>query len=397
LILTIIRVGVKLAAMKHRSSSPLSPIRFMLEHGGPPSVGIKRALLARVGQEWKVGDRVPPIRELARLMAVSPNNVQLAVRELAQEGVLFSRKGLGLFVRALPSDKPAARKKLRSTTVALAPARHREVPTKKVVIMGDSPHLLPAADAMAAELRELGLDVLQDRSLIPDSDDPFFTHEADAVVLVNPCTGRVIRARAGQAVLIINSGAVDPIVASDIIDRVGVDQEQGGTLAGRYLRQIGCESACFVGVELSALPKLPYHLTSIRRLRGFEAGWGATLPDHHWLRVPFHSTMFGARAAMEYAALSPRPRGIFVACDDLGIGLIHGLTALGLEPGRDYQLIGFDGSDPFVSMAPGAIASVRVPAACMGRLGAQLLMNRLADPHWPAQSVNLACDLPSLV
>lgn len=44
------------------------------------------------------GDRLPPIRELSRTWKTTPGTVQRAFRELAQEGLVFSRSGAGTVV-----------------------------------------------------------------------------------------------------------------------------------------------------------------------------------------------------------------------------------------------------------------------------------------------------------
>ncbi|MGQ9607331.1 MAG: GntR family transcriptional regulator [Thermogutta sp.] len=44
------------------------------------------------------GDRVPSVRELARRLAVNPNTVARAYRELQALGILDARRGLGLAV-----------------------------------------------------------------------------------------------------------------------------------------------------------------------------------------------------------------------------------------------------------------------------------------------------------
>ena len=44
------------------------------------------------------GDRMPSVRELAGQLAINPNTIQRAYRELEQEGYLYSVPGKGSFV-----------------------------------------------------------------------------------------------------------------------------------------------------------------------------------------------------------------------------------------------------------------------------------------------------------
>ncbi|HEX7030382.1 MAG TPA: GntR family transcriptional regulator [Gammaproteobacteria bacterium] len=61
------------------------------------SDGIRRLI---AGDELPVGAQLPSVRGLARQLTVNPNTVAKAYGELAAEGWLDSRQGLGLFVAA---------------------------------------------------------------------------------------------------------------------------------------------------------------------------------------------------------------------------------------------------------------------------------------------------------
>ncbi|MCY3019427.1 MAG: GntR family transcriptional regulator [Planctomycetota bacterium] len=51
----------------------------------------------------KPGDRLPAVRELALLVLVNPNTIQKAYTDLADAGLIHSRKGQGVFVSELRS------------------------------------------------------------------------------------------------------------------------------------------------------------------------------------------------------------------------------------------------------------------------------------------------------
>jgi DNA-binding LacI/PurR family transcriptional regulator len=140
-------------------------------------------------------------------------------------------------------------------------------------------------------------------------------------------------------------------------------------------------------------PGPPYGSTSSLRLRGFEQGWGEALPEGLHLYAGAYSPLPGAHAASAFAAMDPRPEGVFVASDDLGIGFISGLGALGIEVHRDYELVGFDGQRRFMGMCPRGVASVVPPAPAMGLHAAHLLATRFQHPSWPARKVLLGCTI----
>ena len=56
----------------------------------------------------KPEDALPPVRALAKQLAVNANTVQHAYRTLEQEGVVYVKRGLGTFV-AVPRREPPVR------------------------------------------------------------------------------------------------------------------------------------------------------------------------------------------------------------------------------------------------------------------------------------------------
>jgi GntR family transcriptional regulator len=49
-------------------------------------------------KEWKIGDRIPSVRELAVMLEVNPNTVMRTVEFLQQKEIVFNQRGVGLFV-----------------------------------------------------------------------------------------------------------------------------------------------------------------------------------------------------------------------------------------------------------------------------------------------------------
>jgi GntR family transcriptional regulator len=56
---------------------------------------IKRKIVAG---EYKAGDRVPSVRELAGSAAVNPNTMQKALAELERVGLMYSQRTSGRFI-----------------------------------------------------------------------------------------------------------------------------------------------------------------------------------------------------------------------------------------------------------------------------------------------------------
>jgi GntR family transcriptional regulator len=53
-----------------------------------------------------VGDQLPTVREVVAAVAVNPNTVLKAYRDLEREGLVEARAGQGTFVRATPAGPP---------------------------------------------------------------------------------------------------------------------------------------------------------------------------------------------------------------------------------------------------------------------------------------------------
>src|SRR5580692_2386495 len=53
-----------------------------------------------------VGDQLPTVREVVAAVAVNPNTVLKAYRDLEREGLVEARAGQGTFVRSTPAGPP---------------------------------------------------------------------------------------------------------------------------------------------------------------------------------------------------------------------------------------------------------------------------------------------------
>ncbi len=58
------------------------------------------------------GQKLPSIRELASALRINPNTVAKTYRQLENEGLVSSRKGLGIFVSVRGMDLDGSRDKL---------------------------------------------------------------------------------------------------------------------------------------------------------------------------------------------------------------------------------------------------------------------------------------------
>jgi len=75
--------------------------------GVPPYLQVVRQVrqALRMGV-LNVGDQLPSVREVVAAVAINPNTVLKAYRDLEREGLVEARAGQGTFVRARPPGPP---------------------------------------------------------------------------------------------------------------------------------------------------------------------------------------------------------------------------------------------------------------------------------------------------
>lgn len=106
--------------------------------------GLCRLILTGILPE---GERLPSVRELAGQLAINPNTIQRAYRELEHEGFIYSVTGRGSFVGAL-SEVDDGRKAAKLAEFKAA--------AQELMNLGMS------RDALAAMLQELEQEVSHD-------------------------------------------------------------------------------------------------------------------------------------------------------------------------------------------------------------------------------------------
>ncbi len=339
--------------MPQQTASPESDLTYQQ---------IKSMLRSRMGTQWPAGTRLPTIRSLAMQLKAGQRNTHRAVQELVSEGLLTSSPRRGTFIP----------------------------PAKRVYLpLGESDGMTEQmAQAFIAELHTKGITTIRG-SFVQDLD--LSSIDADAIALIQNDRAANIKVRPGQIVTVIATHEVMPRTLTDRYDQISVDQHHGAALAGRFLREAGITSACFIGTGNRAANE--YFPLDAQRLAGFEEGFGRKLTRQNRLFARIYFERAGAEMVAPYLALTPRPRAVFTVCDDIALGFLLGAAAHGLVAGKDFDLIGFDGQWRGRRLQEGPLTSVAVPSAEMGRTGAQMLASRLENPDLPPRTIHLGCTM----
>jgi GntR family transcriptional regulator len=107
--------------MTAKSQSPQLPFRFALDlHSGMP---VYRQLIDQVrggvaSGSLTAGDQLPTVRQLAVDLAINPNTVLRAYRELELGGMLETHQGTGTFVAKKKPEKNNAERERQLTQMA---------------------------------------------------------------------------------------------------------------------------------------------------------------------------------------------------------------------------------------------------------------------------------------
>lgn len=354
---------------------------------------IRRMILDLLGERWGVGGRLPAIEALADELGVGRSNAYQAVRQLVREGYLESSRGRGTVVVRVPEGADLADGRGRSLPGHAAGALAGR--TVVIVYAPADGFVLEAVEAATSAVRRRGgcarlavCNVLNTQATLDQHAD------ADAFVLLNPNPRPPVRPLGHQLVVTATTAANAPVAEDVSHDNVMLDCWHAGSLAGRRLREVGCESVCFLAVH----PKYQgrqMDMTSHLRLLGFQEGYGAAVPDAWQMVANGYRPVDGERSANVFMHYSPRPQAVFAASDDIAVGFVLGGLAMGLTPGRDYQIVSVDGQHRARDLLGYSISTVAAPMAEMGSMAVSLLAERFAHPRLPSRNVLLRGSLLS--
>ncbi|GAB2599138.1 LacI family DNA-binding transcriptional regulator [Pseudactinotalea suaedae] len=160
------------------------------------------------------------------------------------------------------------------------------------------------------------------------------------------------------------------------VDTVAPDSAGGIALAVAHLHAIGARRIAFVNGPADTIPG---------RVRGgaFVAAAGPDAPV-----VSAADFTAAAGHAVAHALLSgpDRPDAVLAANDLLAIGVLHAADQLGLSTPDQLAVVGVDDTELGKLFRP-ALTSVDLGASERGRRAAELLLERLNDPHKKPQQV----------
>ena len=157
-------------------------------------------------------------------------------------------------------------------------------------------------------------------------------------------------------------------------DFVGVDNAAGGEMAVRHLIQKGQRRIAMLGGS--------HKLTSwVGRKEGYDKALReAGIESDASLVLQGPATRdCGAELVQQLLRLPDPPTAIFCYNDIIAIGAMMKLKEMGLTPGRDIAIVGFD-NIPEASIFSPKLTTVSSHVRLMGKHAAALLCTRMENP-----------------
>ncbi len=168
-------------------------------------------------------------------------------------------------------------------------------------------------------------------------------------------------------------------------DHVGLRNSEALRLAVCHLADLGHRHIAFLGGRTTVDPRAA-------RIAGYKEALA-----ERGLAAPIIWSSADSKAAGLEAAIALRqahPELTALVCngDMIALGACLGLARMGLSPGREISVVGFDDIDD-AALATPALTTLSVQPYDLGRRLAELLLARIADPNGPAVEVELAATL----
>jgi DNA-binding LacI/PurR family transcriptional regulator len=243
---------------------------------------------------------------------------------------------------------------------------------------GPAQTLLGLEAAARAAGYSLSVAILDDDTVdaMREAVDRFVAQSVDAVVALSTY---------GQAVEALRRfDAPVPLIAVQVgrdeqRPTVWVDQEAGGGLATRHLLDLGHRTVHHISGPADSL-----------EARGRIVGWrrelvaaGAVVPPMlhgDWWPVTGYAAGRELAARIRTGGPAPDVTAVFVANDQMALGLLNALHEAGVSVPDEVSVVGFDDVPEAAYYTP-PLTTVRQDFAELGRRGVELILSRLRGEH----------------
>ena len=328
---------------------------------------VKQSILEYAAQR-RPHSRLPSRSELSKMFFVAKTTVDRAVKELVEEGYLYSLSGSGTYVADCGTNAFSLKKKEINAAVLLPNIMHDTYPGilrgvedvmqsygVNVVICNTDNDL----ERQESYLRRLIRSEVSGMIMIPT----ITVKDSEGLALSNMLT------ELDMPVVFCNRGipgVTRPLIASNNF--------YGGYIATKHLLEMGYERIAF-------LSSYPYQLTH-ERFQGYQAAlWeNQREVDNALVRIEEKDNCAetgyeGARRLLENA----RPDAIFCFNDRLAYGVMNYFYEKNIAVGEEIGVVGYDNTPSCEMFKPG-LTSVSYEEYENGRRAAEMLMEMILKP-----------------
>lgn len=306
------------------------------------------------------GKTLPPTKELAARYGVSPETARRAAKQLEREGLVTAQARQGFRVLARANDPD------RGRPIAFVMSN-----PEKTELWDDFDRLLFAHLQKAAADRGWSiLAVGVGRRAAREVMDQLRDSRACGMVLdsINPdLLAEVTRVQLPTIMM----DSWDPAMS---LDAVVQNSFQGALLATRHLIARGHTNIGWLG-------RISQSVHSEERFGGFAtalATAGLKARPEFMLDTPADKT---ASAARELLARRDRPTGVLGLWHDAAIELTRAASELGLEPGKDVEIVGWTPEEQYETAYRAGFAGQTLPPTVVWSIAelARVTLARLAE------------------
>jgi len=307
-----------------------------------------------------VGDRLPPVRQLADELGVNMHTVRAAYQELSRAGLVTSRPGAGTTVSAYDPERLADNvADVPSFTIGVIVPSLEEFFTPMLEAIDDALEHEPTL-VVVCNTRE-------DSAKAAWFVDQLVARGTDGIILIahdpHPSGAPIPRVPAFLPTVVVDwPTAPDPVVFFDM--------HGAGHQAAAHLVEHGHER---IGVITppTGPPSVADTHTGIHQALSDAS---LTLQPEYVAQVPDFSTQSGIEGAEHLLALDPPPTAILALGDQLAIGVVHAAHSHGLTIPTDLALVSIGD----IAVAPyldPPLTTVHQDAAAAGTAATQALLH----------------------
>lgn len=322
--------------------------------------------------DFKPGDMLPSMDDLAEKHKLNKATVRQALAELTAAGLVYSVPATGTFV----ADRSGRPGRVPSQTLAVGwistVCFSGKTGRYHTEVMAAAQHALHERNGRIMVLGVEGMTPAAVGRRVAEA-------HLDAAILVGPFQPDLVRP-------LINSGLpavlLDDHVRGGRVDTLLVDNYGGGHLAAQHLLDLGHR-------RLALVKGLPGDVTDARLAGAWDALRAAGLDESAVVEIEgAFSPESGHEAALQILAMKPRPTAAFFFNDEMAAGALHTLHEhAAVRIPQDISVIGFD-DIAWTSFTHPPLTTVHVEMEWLGREAVDRLYRAVHDPgHVPTTTV----------